>query len=181
MFIGVSPSGSTSDISFSCFQEIVLGKGYNSKVDVYSWAMVFYQMLDLQKPFELYNREVHRLMVCIGGQRPPLRQYWPHEIRSLLHHAWAPDTTKRLSIKQVCTRLAPLVALAELQMLSPSERSARIIYEMAGLFGPCCSSSSLPSRSNNSASIGPLVSKRKIKSATDLTASTDTLVSLPYS
>ena len=113
--------------------EIVKGMAYNLKIDVYSWAMVFYEVLCLQKPFELYNRAIHRILVCENGERPSLRPYWPAEIRSLLNDCWSQDPAQRPSIKQVCEILSPSVAVAEMQKLSPADRSIRVIFELADI------------------------------------------------
>jgi serine/threonine protein kinase len=113
--------------------ESILGTVYNLKIDVYSWSIVFYEMLGMQKPFDLYNCEVHQIIVCEGGQRPTLQPYWPEEIQNLLQKAWAQDPRDRPSIKQIRASLAPLVDLAERQMLLPPERSMGVIFELSDL------------------------------------------------
>jgi serine/threonine protein kinase len=111
--------------------EIIMETGYNLKIDVYGWAMVFYEMLSLQKPYDLYNPEMHRLLVCEESQRPNIRPYWPVEIRNVLSNAWSQSPEKRLSMKRVLETISPLVDVAERLKLSPSDRSLRVVFELA--------------------------------------------------
>ena len=47
--------------------EVLVGQQYNLKADVYSWAMVFYVMLALRKPFDECDAAAHRKMACDEG------------------------------------------------------------------------------------------------------------------
>jgi serine/threonine protein kinase len=47
--------------------EVFLGQYYNLKADVYSWTIVLYAMLSLQKPFENYNTALHRLLIRVSS------------------------------------------------------------------------------------------------------------------
>lgn len=68
--------------------EVLLRNQYNLKCDVYSWAMVCWELLTLHKPFYQYTKEQHAFFVCEGGDRPPLESptapFWPPSgLRSL--------------------------------------------------------------------------------------------------
>ena len=53
---------------------------YNYKADTYSFAMVFYEMLSLRKPFADFTCQLHDELVCRLGGRPRLDDItWPHE------------------------------------------------------------------------------------------------------
>ena len=52
--------------------ECLLKNRYNLKADVYSWSMIFWELLTLNKPYFSYSKEQHTLFVCEGGNRPPL-------------------------------------------------------------------------------------------------------------
>lgn len=52
--------------------ECLIRNRYNLKADVYSWSMIFWELLTLSKPYSKYNKEQHSLYVCEGGDRPPL-------------------------------------------------------------------------------------------------------------
>ena len=117
--------------------ETVMRTGYNLKVDVYGWAMVFYEMLALERPYDLYNRDVHKILVCQGGQRPSFPPGWPNEIQDLLRRAWSQNLNDRPSMQQITKELQTLIEIAERQMMSPSAKSLNAVYELAGLFTTC--------------------------------------------
>mmetsp|Transcript_1989 Transcript_1989/g.5517 ORF Transcript_1989/g.5517 Transcript_1989/m.5517 type:complete len:557 (+) Transcript_1989:162-1832(+) len=88
--------------------EIVNSSFYNDKADVYSWAMVFWEMMALSKPYPTYSMDDHKRFVCEGGERPPLMMKnhkndaaWPQALQNLLQHSWTTNTADRLSMKEV--------------------------------------------------------------------------------
>jgi len=83
--------------------EVYLGQYYNVKADVYSWAIVLHSMITLQRPFEMYNAELHKIMVCQEGIRPTIYKEWPAPIQQLLSRGWAAESSHRPSMKEVCT------------------------------------------------------------------------------
>jgi serine/threonine protein kinase len=113
--------------------EMILGHGYNQKIDCYSWAMVFYEILSLQKPYASYNREVHRILVCENNERPYPSVDIPQDARSLLEQAWAQDPDERPSAQDICNVLEPIIETAERASMSPMERSLKVVMEMAEL------------------------------------------------
>mmetsp|Transcript_17057 Transcript_17057/g.38956 ORF Transcript_17057/g.38956 Transcript_17057/m.38956 type:complete len:595 (-) Transcript_17057:140-1924(-) len=89
--------------------EVYLGQHYNVKADVYSWAIVLHSMITLQRPFEMYNAEVHKIMVCEEGIRPTIYKEWPQPIQQLLSRGWAPQSNYRPSMREVCTYIESLL------------------------------------------------------------------------
>lgn len=82
--------------------EVYLGQNYNVKADVYSWAIVLHSMITLQRPFEMYDAPLHKLLVCQEGIRPTIYQQWPRPIQELLSRGWAVQPNDRLSMTEVC-------------------------------------------------------------------------------
>jgi hypothetical protein len=160
--------------------EMILGKGYNQKVDCYSWSMVFYEMLSLQKPYSSHNREIHRILVCENKERPYLTADIPLCARDLLQRAWAQDHEERPSMKQIHQELGPMIETAERQALSPHERSLKVVMEMAELFNidnDCATTvSGSSSNSNNNhhhQEVGSFFSRRSTAELTVSSASTE--------
>ena len=115
--------------------EMILGHAYNQKTDCYCWAMVFYEMLSLQKPYAKYNREAHKVLVCEKQGRPCLSEVKiPWSSRDLLKKSWAHDSSDRPSMKEVCDELEPMIDTVEEQTLPLIERSLRAVFEMTKLF-----------------------------------------------
>lgn len=147
--------------------EVISGQCYNQKIDCYSWAMVFFEMLSLQKPFALYNREAHRILVCENGERPYITSDIPFDAHSLLRQAWVQDPCDRLSMHQIYDELGLIIDCAERQALTPLERSLKVVMEMADLLTFDESGNDLRASSSSTN-----------KSVAELTTSTNTSASL---
>jgi hypothetical protein len=85
--------------------EVFLGLHYNVKADVYSWTMVLHAMLSLQRPFEMYDAQLHKQLVCIDGLRPTIFHGWPEPIQDVLKSGWAVHSNDRPRMGQICTTL----------------------------------------------------------------------------
>lgn len=88
--------------------EVALNQPYNVSTDAYSFAMVSYELLTLQKPFDGWTTEMHTQMVCIGGARPNTRNWLcgiPLEVDLLLQVAWQTHPSNRPSMKRIHERL----------------------------------------------------------------------------
>jgi serine/threonine protein kinase len=101
--------------------EIFLGQPYNLKADVFSFAIVFQQMLSLETPFAMYNPPLYKLLVCEEGIRPTLYPEWPDAIQDLLEDCWSARLTQRPSIKKVCKTLGDLLCQAEGRVSKPAD------------------------------------------------------------
>lgn len=83
---------------------------YSFQSDVYSWAMIYYEMCTETKPYRGLSTFDHQKFVCEGGERPPLAKYClPEGIDNLLARAWDHKVARRLTIDQVCDRIQTLL------------------------------------------------------------------------
>ncbi|KAK9052170.1 hypothetical protein SSX86_028798 [Deinandra increscens subsp. villosa] len=85
--------------------EVFKHRKYDKKVDVYSFAMILYQMLEGDPP--LSNYEPYEAAKCASdGLRPNFksRSYSP-ELRELTEHCWDADMNKRPSFLEILKRL----------------------------------------------------------------------------
>lgn len=85
--------------------EVFKHRRYDKKVDVYSFAMILYEMLEGEPPFasyEPYEGAKH----AAEGQRPSFRAkgYIP-ELQELTQQCWAPDMNHRPSFIEILKRL----------------------------------------------------------------------------
>eukprot|EP00540_Astrosyne_radiata_P014146 CAMPEP_0116822542 /NCGR_PEP_ID=MMETSP0418-20121206/328_1 /TAXON_ID=1158023 /ORGANISM="Astrosyne radiata, Strain 13vi08-1A" /LENGTH=403 /DNA_ID=CAMNT_0004450671 /DNA_START=1599 /DNA_END=2810 /DNA_ORIENTATION=- len=80
---------------------------YGLKADVYSWAIMFYEMLgvDGSSGDVLTQDEV-------SEQHPTVPQEWPKALRDLMEQSWHKDQRERPTMKQVHTRLSNMGRLA---------------------------------------------------------------------
>lgn len=75
---------------------------YGFSADVYSFAIVLWEMLALKTAFEKYSRERHYKEIIVEGRRPKLSRSWPFVIKNLLQRCWAPKPSDRPTFQSVC-------------------------------------------------------------------------------
>ena len=121
--------------------EVAKGLGYNLKADVYSFAMVLYEMLSLKKPFDLYNKDMHRVLVCDEGLRPDIPAEWPYKIRELLHKAWSQKSDDRPTMRQIRASLQHIADSLEKPERSTLATTRRVFFNFSKKFVKACSTS----------------------------------------
>jgi serine/threonine protein kinase len=99
--------------------EIVLSGRYNAKIDVYSLALVLWEMITGKRPYPTYNESEHALYVCRKGERPKIHhlpvqsshlesehQKWVQlQWQELFDRMWCTSIQQRLSMTQVVSAL----------------------------------------------------------------------------
>lgn len=85
--------------------EVVLCKFYGKPVDVFSFAIVFWEMLSLSLPFKGFDHEKHARLVVKKKKRPDLKEKWPILIKDVLNRSWDDDPSKRPNFSQICNLL----------------------------------------------------------------------------
>jgi len=103
---------------------------YNERVDVYSWAMVYYEMLTLNQPYSEMTQKEHLRKVAgpKGGQRPSVYQFelTPSMI-SLIQRSWDQSPNKRPTMKSVGRNLQAI--LKELENMINEEQKTMLKAE----------------------------------------------------
>lgn len=82
--------------------EVVLCKPYDSKADVFSFAILLWEILSLESAFPKYNKLDYLQQVCNNKQRPKVpRKDWPPFTTSILKEAWMDDPEKRPTMQRI--------------------------------------------------------------------------------
>jgi serine/threonine protein kinase len=68
--------------------EVALSKPYNHKVDVYSFAIILWEMLTFETPFQGMTREEFHQKVVNDRERPPINKKWPEPLVELMTSCW---------------------------------------------------------------------------------------------
>lgn len=75
--------------------EVSSGQPYNVKADVFSFAILLWQIMTLKKPF------VDMAEGAVYGDRPGIPKVWPSELKRIIERGWSSDLSKRPHMKEV--------------------------------------------------------------------------------
>jgi serine/threonine protein kinase len=90
--------------------EVALRKRYNLSVDVFSYAILLWEICSLEKPFDGFTEIQHMNLVVQNGHRPKLDilKSWPAGLKDLLHNCWKEDFNERPTFHDVVTQLGTI-------------------------------------------------------------------------
>lgn len=113
--------------------EVWKKKPYNEKVDVYGFALILWEIMELRRAFIEYAHDAAVLTehVIIKGRRPPIRVDWPVEIQELLPKAWSVNMNERPSMEYICIVLKETIANlrgGDYKGLQKKQRKSRQIF-----------------------------------------------------
>ncbi len=86
--------------------EVVLCKHYGKPADVFSFAVLFWEILSLNQPFKGYDYEKHAKTVVMKKKRPEVKKDWPTIIQIVMKDGWDDNPAKRPSFDQICDSLS---------------------------------------------------------------------------
>jgi len=90
--------------------EVAASRPYGASAEVYSFAVILWQLLSHEKPFGGLDMSSFKRLVVEQHHRPPLRKGWPPQLGALLQQCWHKEPTLRPPMREVCRRLRDLVA-----------------------------------------------------------------------
>jgi len=87
--------------------EVVAGRPYNDRADVYSFAVLLWEVLALERPYAAtsHSEDLHIERVCEQHERPPVKAKWSPGLQEVLRRGWDPSVADRFSMEQVLPRL----------------------------------------------------------------------------
>jgi hypothetical protein len=77
------------------------GEPYDSKCDVYSFAILLWEILALRQCCKGYTTSQFVASIIVKNGRFPVQKTWPPLTRLMLPEAWDPDPRKRPDMKRV--------------------------------------------------------------------------------
>nr|DAD37690.1 TPA_asm: hypothetical protein HUJ06_008329 [Nelumbo nucifera] len=87
--------------------EVFRNEEYDTKVDVFSFALILQEMIEGRPPFsEKYEDEVPKSYVA--KERPPFRapaKHYPHGLKELIEECWSEKPSQRPTFKTIIGRL----------------------------------------------------------------------------
>lgn len=103
-------SGGTGSRRFMA-PEVALGEAYNLSADIYSFAILFWELCALEKAFGKLSQDEHKETVIKGGERPPLKREWKTAIQYILQNCWKRNPRERTNAKDLYKQLRDQVNL----------------------------------------------------------------------
>ena len=85
--------------------EVISRKEYTFKSDIYSFAMLMWEISSGQPPFNNYKHDVNLAMSIINGMRPKIVSGTPVEYKNLMKQCWDADPSKRPDIKALIKKI----------------------------------------------------------------------------
>lgn len=87
--------------AFSMAPEVARGERYNLKADVYSFSVLLYEVLNLEKAYSGLDPQEIIERIHYKKQRPRISLFWPPAMRNLLKSTWSDIPSARLPMKHV--------------------------------------------------------------------------------
>merc|ERR1711916_165033 len=84
--------------------ECLLSQPYNEKSDMFSLGVIFYELVELRKPYPGENVDEVIRSIVYGDYCPMQRPNVPLEIRQLIHDLLRRNPTRRPSAREVLQR-----------------------------------------------------------------------------
>ena len=83
--------------------EVMLGRSYNDRADVYSFSIVLWEMIALERPYACSNssERQHKQRVCVEHFRPPLQKTWSDGLQAILRLGWDGLIQARSSMEEI--------------------------------------------------------------------------------
>jgi serine/threonine protein kinase len=85
--------------------EVAKTEPYNHKVDVFSFAVLLWQIMALEMPFKKYESDLLLFWNEVHNgrhERPEIpRQSWPKPIELCMRRGWAQNPSERMEMKEI--------------------------------------------------------------------------------
>jgi len=100
--------------------EVLQGMPLTEKVDVYSFAMVLWEMLTGKEPYEEFDSyDVFVDAVCFQNERPDFPEGFPECLKKLVSSCWDQDVPKRPSFTEIVDLLN--IAMVEISIVNDND------------------------------------------------------------
>ena len=117
--------------------EVVRCEYYGFSADVFSFAILFWEIMALKTPFPDYDATKHFDLVVKKNKRPPRLPELPSQVHAMMEAAWSPAPKRRPKMKEICPIL--LAAITDRVGMSAdvvSDRSAFLVdRSLRSLYG----------------------------------------------
>ena len=103
-------TGNTGSLRYMA-PEVALGKPYDTRVDSYSFGILFWQLCSLTTPYSGYTCKMHADYVVKQGYRPQPDLTWQYSWTELMEDCWANDIFDRPNFDYIVSSLENEITL----------------------------------------------------------------------
>eukprot|EP00804_Cyclotella_cryptica_P031212 CCRYP_020320-RB/>CCRYP_020320-RB protein AED:0.34 eAED:0.34 QI:0/0/0/1/1/0.5/2/0/228 len=96
---------------------------YNLSADVYSFSMLLWEIIALEKPLQGFSFSQLKKEVFQEGFRPPLKTIWHKGLRTLIAAGWSQNPNKRPQMDEVYEKLKQIYTALKPGRVSEEEVS----------------------------------------------------------
>ncbi|KAI4374006.1 hypothetical protein MLD38_012056 [Melastoma candidum] len=93
--------------------EVCKDETFGRSVDVFSFGLILYEMIEGVQPFYQSSPEEAARMICFEGQRPPFKiklKSYPPDLRELIEECWDAEPVARPTFSEIIVRLDKIVS-----------------------------------------------------------------------
>ena len=94
------PTGMVGTLRYMA-PEVALCRHYDQRCDIYSLAIVLWELWSPKKPYSKMNRRQIQERVICGGERLKLNASWPDQIQDSIKQCWAEDPELRSTLESI--------------------------------------------------------------------------------
>ncbi|XP_059655524.1 integrin-linked protein kinase 1-like [Cornus florida] len=109
----LQPEANIDFTSLYVAPEVYKGEIFDRSVDVYSFGLILFEMMEGIQPFHPKSPEDAVNLMCLQGKRPTFKiksKHYPPDLKELIEECWAPKSFERPTFSEIITRLDRIVA-----------------------------------------------------------------------
>jgi len=85
--------------------EVALSKPYNKSADVFSFGILMWMIISLERPYKTLTLNLIKKLVVHKGHRPVCKDSWPIGLTELMKECWSADYKNRSSFEDIADTL----------------------------------------------------------------------------
>ncbi|KAA8527226.1 hypothetical protein F0562_034677 [Nyssa sinensis] len=109
----LQPEANIDRSSLYVAPEVYRGEIFDRSVDVYSFGLILYEMMEGVQPFHPKSPEDAAKLLCLEGKRPTFKnksKHYPPDLKELVEECWAAEYVVRPTFAEIIVRLDRIVA-----------------------------------------------------------------------
>ena len=125
--------------------EVIVGKGYTFKSDIYSIGILMWEISSGQPPFINYEHDCYLALNIVNGIRPKIVSGTPLKYKNLMEQCWDADPSKRPDVDTFFDEIQKISQVYYQNTSNENKNTIKNIFKKFNLF-----KLSLPKTSNGS-------------------------------